>query len=150
MYTMARALFFWALLCTAVTARAECFAPRQFTGEVVRARETSGLTGFFEAAASYAPNGDPVIIYSPAFAKDPPPLQEFIRMRECARLFLRSADDLMANCFALVQVRKGGLPPQAEALIAKYQLTKGPLQSGRSSLAFWEQTVACANGPNPF
>ena len=150
MYTMARALLFWAMLCAATAARAECFAPHQFTGEIVPAREVGGLTGLFEAAASYAANGDPVITYSPAFAKDPPALQEFIRMRECARLFLRSADELMANCFALVQVRKRGLPPQSEALIAKYQLVNGPLQNGRSNLAFWGQIVACANGPNPF
>jgi hypothetical protein len=150
MHTTVRALILSALLCGVTTAHAECFAPHQFTGEVVPAREISGLTGLFEAAAAYTPNGYPTITYGPAFRKDPPALQEFIRMRECARLLLRTADELTATCFALVQVRRHGLAPQAEGLIEQYQLANARVQDAGSNLAFWEQTLACANGPNPF
>ena len=150
MCTMARALVLGALVCAAAAARAECFAPHRFTGEVVPVQEITAVAGLFHASASYAANGDPTITYSPAFRKDPPALQQFIRMRECAHLFLRTPDELLANCFALVQVRRDGLPPQGEALIAQFELSGGSLRDGRSSLSFWAKTLACANGPNPF
>jgi hypothetical protein len=111
-----------------------------------------GGTGFFEAVAQYAPNGQPVITYSQQFLMHPPLLQQFIRLHECAHLALPTQNEFAANCFALVKLRQQGLPSQAEAFIAQYHLSKGflPPQYGGSGLAFWQQTLACANGPNPF
>lgn len=127
-------------------------APHQLTGQIVPAQEMPGPTGFYEAWAHYAPNGYPVITYGSQFLADPPLLQQFIRLHECAHLALPTSDEIAANCFALVKLRQQGLPPPAEAFIENATVAKGvlPPKYGGSGRAFWQLTLNCANGLNPY
>lgn len=147
-----RAVFTLFMLCAATGTYAQCMAPHKFTGQIVPAQEMPGPTGFFEAVSQYAPNGYPTITYGPQFLADPPLLQQFVRLHECAHLALPTSNEIAANCFALVNLRRQGLPPQFEAFIMQYHIAKGsiPPQYGGSGMAFWQLTVNCANGPNPF
>lgn len=140
------------LLCAATNAYAQSMAPHQLTGQIVPVQEMPCPTGIYEAWAHYAANVYPVITYGSQFLADPPLLQQFIRLHECAHLALPTSNEIAANCFALVNLRRQGLPSPAEAFIVNTTHAKGvlPPQYGGSSMAFWQLTLNCANGPNPY
>jgi hypothetical protein len=142
-------LFGLALLAAALAAgeaAAECTAWHQ-KGAMVAARERPGHSNHI-AHAAYDPDGWPAITYSDAFYRLPPVMQQFTRMHECMHLSRHVADEVKANCFALLAMRRRGLSADDEERIAQQHLRMPvlPAQYGGSGQALWAGTIKCA-GP---
>jgi hypothetical protein len=141
-------IIFWFFALAANSVHAQCMARHLATGQIVQVIEMPGLISSFRAFATHLPDGQPIIYYGQSYMVLSPLMKAFVALHECAHLVEATHDEFYANCRALQEIRRRGLTPQDEQLIAQSHYNDGflPPQYGGSGATFWNRTIACA-GP---
>ncbi len=139
---------------TVQSVRLPCVGRNVFTGFPVNVYEISD--SFLNSAVAYAnwdAYGNPYIAYGPRYYQlQSSLLRQFMQLHECAHHQSAGGDEIMANCMALVTLRRNALSANQESAIAQWHITYdsiyGPIgaQYGGSGAAFWQLTLQCA-GP---
>lgn len=125
-----------------------CYAPHARTGQIVPVAGVNGTAGGYWGYATYNNSGWPVIIFDVSkLSVVPKIVVRFTYYHECAHLSEPTQSEIMANCIALLEMRRNGdLSAQGEAIVEKSTRSLGTLQPqyGGSGDAFWNATLQCA------